>query len=454
MVESEKTDPDPKVWEIEFGAKNQSPTPLKNHLKAKHKKEYAEMEETLAAQLLSVANSEQILGATVVKNGREAVNEKFREATVKWIVHSYKPLNVVEDSHFRAMISAVNPNIGCMCSETVNARIVSKAALYRGKLRQFLKGRKVAITIDCWTSNADESYIAFTVHLIHDWNMLALLVECSPFPGTHTAVDCKLKLEEMLEHNAIQKELVTTNNLLGTLLVWTEWHGWRGGTVFAETPTVGPRNIRVGIPKIALRAAFLDPRTKSLHGVPKNDKRATINSVFAEMLAEYLKSHPNPVTTAVTQDVNDVDGVGSVSEDADEHAADDDDADDHRDDGDGMDIFTEIGLRDDSDEEEIALAVPTILSPEAHCWNEIAAYQKIPALCMKIKVSEKEIFNDPLSWYRDNEDEFPLLSAVAKRTLNIPATSASSERLFSSAGLTVTSKRTALKAETVNELTK
>jgi zinc finger BED domain-containing protein 1 (E3 SUMO-protein ligase ZBED1) len=45
-----------------------------------------------------------------------------------------------------------------------------------------------------------------------------------------------------------------------------------------------------------------------------------------------------------------------------------------------------------------------------------------------------------------------LLSVVARKWLAVPASSAASERMFSSAGLTVSKKRTCLKADRVSTL--
>ncbi len=60
---------------------------------------------------------------------------------------------------------------------------------------------------------------------------------------------------------------------------------------------------------------------------------------------------------------------------------------------------------------------------------------------------------DPVEWWRENQKRFPLISKVAKYTLCIPATSTASERLFSTAGLTVSKLRSCLKPENVDALT-
>uniref|UniRef100_A0A1X7T0Z4 HAT C-terminal dimerisation domain-containing protein n=1 Tax=Amphimedon queenslandica TaxID=400682 RepID=A0A1X7T0Z4_AMPQE len=51
----------------------------------------------------------------------------------------------------------------------------------------------------------------------------------------------------------------------------------------------------------------------------------------------------------------------------------------------------------------------------------------------------------PSMWWKDNSKRFPLLSQVAMDFLHIPATSTPSERVFSTAGNTVTQKRNCLK---------
>ncbi|XP_069821004.1 E3 SUMO-protein ligase ZBED1-like [Dendropsophus ebraccatus] len=59
---------------------------------------------------------------------------------------------------------------------------------------------------------------------------------------------------------------------------------------------------------------------------------------------------------------------------------------------------------------------------------------------------------DPLMWWRLHQANFPRVANLAKKYLCIPATSAPSERAFSTSGNIVTCHRSALKPETVDKL--
>lgn len=69
-------------------------------------------------------------------------------------------------------------------------------------------------------------------------------------------------------------------------------------------------------------------------------------------------------------------------------------------------------------------------------------------------ISEKQqnAETDPLAWWKVNAHRYPVLSNFARRYLQIPATSASSERLFSTFGNIYSQKRMSLNSETAEAI--
>ncbi|XP_056322340.1 E3 SUMO-protein ligase ZBED1-like [Danio aesculapii] len=63
-----------------------------------------------------------------------------------------------------------------------------------------------------------------------------------------------------------------------------------------------------------------------------------------------------------------------------------------------------------------------------------------------------EVKEDPLVWWKEHLCQYPLFSQLAKRYLCIPGTSVSSERVFSTAGDIITSQRSALLPEHVDQI--
>ena len=60
--------------------------------------------------------------------------------------------------------------------------------------------------------------------------------------------------------------------------------------------------------------------------------------------------------------------------------------------------------------------------------------------------------SDVLKWWKDNSVHYPLLSVIAESVLMTPATSAASERIFSTAGLTANKLRSSLKPSHLDAL--
>jgi hypothetical protein len=61
-------------------------------------------------------------------------------------------------------------------------------------------------------------------------------------------------------------------------------------------------------------------------------------------------------------------------------------------------------------------------------------------------------FNCPLKWWKNHHNDFYYMLKLAVMYLSIPATSAPSERVFSTTGVTIAKDRARLKTDRANEL--
>ena len=98
--------------------------------------------------------------------------------------------------------------------------------------------------------------------------------------------------------------------------------------------------------------------------------------------------------------------------------------------------------------EEVIVEVAGPPTPRYDIDNEFRAYQRVT-----VNAEDKldKYADDPMKFWTDNKSRFPLLYQVARRYLQIPATSVPSERVFSLAGFIVRKKRTKLLAKHVNQ---
>ena len=69
-------------------------------------------------------------------------------------------------------------------------------------------------------------------------------------------------------------------------------------------------------------------------------------------------------------------------------------------------------------------------------------------------VKEKNIprNDDPLQWWRNNGVRYPYLAKLSRVVLGLPATATSSERVWSSAGNTVSARRQSLSPDSIRDV--
>jgi hypothetical protein len=190
-------------------------------------------------------------------------------------------------------------------------------------------------------------------------------------------------------------------------------------------------------------AAALDPRFKTLAGIPTTEHASLWSLVASEALT--FRKH----TTAASNPVAALSSSSSLSSPSFMALS-------------ASSTFVGVwrffdGMYSDS----IASASATSARPEQNqdaddvivIHDEIARFKGLPVLPHRDPALSGEMrYNSPLDWWRTTAPQFPWLAPLARAYLAVPATSAPVERLFSIAGNVISSKRTRLSDGAASDL--
>ncbi|CAN0256728.1 unnamed protein product, partial [Ascophyllum nodosum] len=210
----------------------------------------------------------------------------------------------------------------------------------------------------------------------------------------------------------------------------------------ADVLAVRPRGFR----KVQVMATALDPRCKMLYYVLPNEHEGVWQAV-AMAAADIAKSKAS-IRATVSSAAGSTPAVGSTPG------------------GPGLGASARpaskrfcsgfmAASQAQATSASTATAAPSL--PAEHflkeAESEVTRYRAASGLAMEVaQESGKILYPDPLDWWRINAVKFPLLAALARRLLAIPASQAQSERVFSSAGQIVTQTRNRLSSENVELL--
>ena len=127
---------------------------------------------------------------------------------IRWIVATFQPISTCDNVHFRRMCHALSPGkTQDLSSQTVLKELLKVKDQVTISLKEFLVGQYFALTTDHWTSCANESYMAATLHYIDDsWVLRSLTLTCSPHTGETTGVLTKKMLQESWENYNLEEQ--------------------------------------------------------------------------------------------------------------------------------------------------------------------------------------------------------------------------------------------------------
>jgi hypothetical protein len=193
-----------------------------------------------------------------------------------------------------------------------------------------------------------------------------------------------------------------------------QWGCGDPGTVATEHLTEGPRRRPKGIPRLALVASLVDPRFKFGPGFSEFDKTYIWN-IIRQMMT-YIAVGANQREEAPILEEGEQQQRPRASL---------------------VDVMF-IELNQMAMEEHAANAGDDVIKEDEDVVNRVDAELLLYKWEQHLPLKKDDgSFNNPLDWWRLKEQQYPLLAAIARKVLAIPATSAPSERVFSVAGITI-----------------
>ena len=131
----------------------------------------------------------------------------FLASYMKWTVMTYQPIATCEDPHFRAMCSTLNPNVAPFGRAKVTSLMKDTSEYVKQTLILSLVGMYCAITTDHWSSVANVSYLAATVHFIDEnWELVSFTLSCKEHSGSAKAPDVVRELKKAWESFGISTQ--------------------------------------------------------------------------------------------------------------------------------------------------------------------------------------------------------------------------------------------------------
>lgn len=136
--------------------------------------------------------------------------QEITEACVHMIIVDELPFRFVEGEGFKYFCQRACPYWVIPCRQTIAKHVLSMYKSEKRKLKDALKGKRVSLTTDTWTSIQNINYMVLTAHFVDDsWNLHKKVLNFCVIPN-HKGESISRLLEECLIEWEIKKILTIT----------------------------------------------------------------------------------------------------------------------------------------------------------------------------------------------------------------------------------------------------
>jgi len=152
-----------------------SPTALKKHLRSSHKEEYQEF---IRSQMEDKTERGEPAKSSIVNHLVPKTNIKntFKQLYSKWIIEDSQKFNIGSSESFRDMIASLNNKVTIPDRRELLSILDIKREQTVDAIKDMIQQRSFSITVDHWTSTANDNYGAITLHYIQNFELRTIIL--------------------------------------------------------------------------------------------------------------------------------------------------------------------------------------------------------------------------------------------------------------------------------------
>jgi hypothetical protein len=134
----------------------------------------------------------------------------------KWVAESNRPANIVSDPELINLLTTGHPHLKVPSPNTVRRDVKVAHVKCRERIINLLQDYpgRIHFATDAWTSTNHHAFVAWTVHLKHNGNMLAFLLDILEVPESHTGVVLAKTFQKVLETFNLQDRVSLSSNVM------------------------------------------------------------------------------------------------------------------------------------------------------------------------------------------------------------------------------------------------
>ncbi|XP_022160721.1 zinc finger BED domain-containing protein 1-like isoform X3 [Myzus persicae] len=136
--------------------------------------------------------------------------EQITDSLVKFIAKDMLPLSTVDGVGFVEFMNKISPNYEIPSRFTIKRKIQGLYETEKHKVATEIQNiDSIALTTDCWTSKAMESYICVTAHgITKNWKIVNYIITTELMDERHTSINLKDKLVDIMKEWEIDTKTI------------------------------------------------------------------------------------------------------------------------------------------------------------------------------------------------------------------------------------------------------